>query len=156
MAISMFCEGAHFVLLPAHCAKIFGSSKRGVQAYSYMFSCFGLSSVMGSILIGYLQDAKSVQDPYMIIFCLAAILTMFALIILGYYNRILNREMGCDDDYKCINTAFVAKNDTDSDEGETLMDQLIRQKIQLKERKINGDCSSHNSSMPFTADSDYE
>ena len=126
----MFCEGAHFVLLPAHCAKIFGSSKRGVQAYSYMFSCFGLSSVMGSILIGYLQDAKGVQDPYMIIFVLAAVLTGFTMMILGYYNRILNRELVNDDDFKCINNS-VCRSEHEED-AETLIDQLIRQKIQMK------------------------
>jgi len=60
MALSMFCEGAHFVLLPAHCATIFGSSKCGVQAYSYMFSCFGLSSVAGGILICYLSETKGI------------------------------------------------------------------------------------------------
>lgn len=55
MAVSMFCEGGHFVLLPSHCAQLFGSSKRGVQAFSMLFSCFGLSSLAGSVLSGYLQ-----------------------------------------------------------------------------------------------------
>ena len=59
---------------------------------------------MGSVLIGYLQDADGIQDPYMIIFVLAAILTGFAMMILGYYNRVLNREITSDYDYKCINS----------------------------------------------------
>jgi len=49
-AFTMFCEGGHFVLVPSHCAQIFNSSKRGVQVFSYLFSCFGLSSIAGSIV----------------------------------------------------------------------------------------------------------
>jgi hypothetical protein len=30
VTISIFCEGGHFVLLPSHCATVFGSNKRGV------------------------------------------------------------------------------------------------------------------------------
>lgn len=50
VSLSIFCEGGHFTLLPSHCAEVFGSSKRGVQAFSYLFSCFGLSSIVGGVV----------------------------------------------------------------------------------------------------------
>lgn len=80
MAISMFCEGGHFVLLPSHCAQLFGSSKRGVQAFSLLFSCFGFSSLSGSLLSGYLQEREC--NPYRKIFGLSALLTLLAMVIL--------------------------------------------------------------------------
>ena len=30
VALSVFCEGGHFVLLPAHCVEVFGSTQAGV------------------------------------------------------------------------------------------------------------------------------
>jgi len=70
--ISIFCEGGHFVLLPAHCAKVFGSSQRGIKAFSLIFSCFGLSSLSGSFLVMSVIDQSKNQlnssysdcDPY--------------------------------------------------------------------------------------------
>ena len=49
VSLSVFCEGGHFVLLPAHCCEVFGGPAAGVQVFSYLFSCFGLSSIFGSV-----------------------------------------------------------------------------------------------------------
>lgn len=87
MAVSMFCEGGHFVLLPSHCAQLFGSSKRGVQAFSMLFSCFGLSSLSGSLLSGYLQEQG--YDPYEKMLDLSTLLTFVAMITLVYYDKLL-------------------------------------------------------------------
>lgn len=62
MAISMFCEGGHFVLLPSHCAQVFGSSKRGVKAFSLLFSCFGMCSLSGGLISARLQEWT--DDPF--------------------------------------------------------------------------------------------
>lgn len=83
----MFCEGGHFVLVPSHCAQLFGSSKRGVQAFSVLFSCFGLSSLAGSLLNSYLQARHC--DPYNKMFALSTLLTIIAKITLVYYDRLL-------------------------------------------------------------------
>lgn len=59
-AVTMFCEGGHFVLVPSHCAHIYKSSKRGVQVFAYLFSCFGFSSIAGSVVSNWvLNYAKS-------------------------------------------------------------------------------------------------
>lgn len=91
VALSMFCEGGHFVLLPSHCAQLFGSSKRGVQAFSVLFSCFGLSSLAGSLLNGYLQARGT--DPYNKMFALSTLLTLIAKLTLVYYDRLLESHV---------------------------------------------------------------
>lgn len=80
----MFCEGGHFVLLPAHCAQLFASSEQGVFAYSILFSCYGLSSLTGSLLTWFLQQKEN--DPYNKMFMISALLNLVAMFTLAYYN----------------------------------------------------------------------
>ena len=90
MAISMFCEGGHFVLLPSHCAQVFGSSKRGVKAFSYLFSSFGICSLSGGLLSAKLQEMTS--DPFKHIIQISQLLTIIALCTLSYYNKVLSDQ----------------------------------------------------------------
>ena len=84
VSISIFCEGGHFVLLPSHCATVFGSNKRGVQAFSFMFSCFGFSSIFGGLLTNYILKN---EYGYQTVFNLAAAMNLVALIILLSYSQ---------------------------------------------------------------------
>lgn len=86
-AISIFCEGGHFVLLPSHCAQVFGSSKRGVKAFSYLFSSFGICSLSGGLLAAKLQEKTS--DPFRHIIQISQLLTIIAFVILMYYNNVI-------------------------------------------------------------------
>lgn len=92
-SISMFCEGGHFVLVPSHCAQIFNSSKKGVQAFSYLFSCFGFSSIAGSFVSSYILNKckDSSTDGYYVIFLLASFMNVIALSTLVSYNKVLQQ-----------------------------------------------------------------
>lgn len=90
MAISMFCEGGHFVLLPAHCAQAFGSSKRGVKAFSLLFSCFGTCSLSTGLISALLHNVAS--DPYLHMFQISMMLTLMALILLIHYSNFIDEE----------------------------------------------------------------
>ena len=50
VSTAVFCEGGHFVLLPAHCVEIFKTPEVGLRAYGYMYSCLGLSCVAGGLV----------------------------------------------------------------------------------------------------------
>ena len=84
VSISVFCEGGHFVLLPAHCCEVFGGPAAGVQVFSYLFSCFGLSSIGGSIVQNVLIN--SLTEPYRALFGIAAVLNLLALLLLAFYG----------------------------------------------------------------------
>jgi predicted MFS family arabinose efflux permease len=82
VCISIFCEGGHFALVPSHCGYIFGA-ELGIQVYSFIFSCFGLSSLTGSILAKFI-----IKDPhsYLYIFIIAAALNVLCLVLLYFYQ----------------------------------------------------------------------
>jgi len=88
----MFCEGGHFVLVPSHCAQIFNSSKKGVQVFSYLISCFAFSSLSGSFVSSYILKLAedSEVDGYSVIFMLASLMNVSALIVLISYTHLLN------------------------------------------------------------------
>jgi hypothetical protein len=51
ISVSMMCEGAITSILPTQTIEHFGEL-RGPQVYSFMFSSFGVSAIMGSIAVG--------------------------------------------------------------------------------------------------------
>lgn len=55
VCISMQCEGAIASILPTTTLSVFGM-KRGHLVYSLMFSAFGVSALIGGILVKTLQD----------------------------------------------------------------------------------------------------
>lgn len=92
VALTFFCEGGHFVLLPAHCADVFGSTEKGVKAFSFLFSCFGLSSIMGGVVQNVLLSIGENDDSfdaYDWLFKIAAALTVLAMVILISYSKLL-------------------------------------------------------------------
>lgn len=94
VALTFWCEGGHFVLLPAHCADVFGSPERGVVAFSYLFSCFGLSSIAGSIVLEILlkiQNDNEDFDAYNYLMKAASALTVVAFLVLFCYSAILDK-----------------------------------------------------------------
>jgi len=101
MAISMFCEGGHFVLMPAHCADIFGSSARGVKAFSFLFSSFGICSLFGGLLSGKIQEMTN--EPFKHIVQISQILSIIAMVTLVYYGNVLKSQ---DTDNKVIDDEF--------------------------------------------------
>ena len=50
VSLIVFCEGGHFVMLPAHCASVFETAEIGLRAFGYMFSCFGTSCLCGVLV----------------------------------------------------------------------------------------------------------
>lgn len=82
------------MLVPSHCAQIFESSKRGVQVFSYLFSCFGLSSIAGSFVQSFILNKTQGTDidGYSIIFLLASLMNLTALIVLLSYSKLINSE----------------------------------------------------------------
>ena len=53
VCLSMMCEGAITSILPTETIQHFGEL-RGPEIYSYMFSSFGVSAILGSILVRFL------------------------------------------------------------------------------------------------------
>ena len=96
MAVSIFCEGGHFVLMSSNCAQVFGSSKRGVKAFSLLFSSFGLCSFFSGLVCGKMQS--SLEDPFKHVIQVAQLLTTLAILNLICYDRILKTQSGNSDD----------------------------------------------------------
>jgi hypothetical protein len=82
ICISIFCEGGHFALVPSHCGYAFGPDL-GIEVYSYLFACFGLSSLTGSIIAKYLITTP---ETYMYLFLIAAGLNLLTLVLLYFYK----------------------------------------------------------------------
>jgi predicted MFS family arabinose efflux permease len=91
-ALTMFCEGGHFVLLPSHCVEIYKSSHVGVQVYSYLFACFGLSSISGTILSSAIVNSSHSVLGFRVVFKIASGLNVISLITLVSYSLLLKRE----------------------------------------------------------------
>jgi predicted MFS family arabinose efflux permease len=81
ICLTIFCEGAHFALLPSHCAEVFGPEK-GLEVFSALFSSFALSALAGSVLAKFII---STPDSYFNIFIIAGILNFFCLILIFLY-----------------------------------------------------------------------
>lgn len=52
VCISMVCEGAITSILPTETISHFGE-ERGPQIYAYLFSSFGVSAIVGSVIVRY-------------------------------------------------------------------------------------------------------
>lgn len=95
MVLSIFCEGGHFVLLPSHCVQIFKTSQNGIKVFSYLFSCFGLSSIIGSLISNEIliktknNDQRDFKDPYFYIFTISILLNILSGIVLTYYKKLI-------------------------------------------------------------------
>jgi MFS family permease len=53
MCAAMACEGGHFSLYSALCAKLFGKDQGG-SVFSILYYCFGTSSILGFVLQLYI------------------------------------------------------------------------------------------------------
>ena len=73
------------MLLPSHCAQVFGSNKKGVQAFSFMFSCFGFSSIAGGLLTNFILENNY---GYSTIFSVAVAMNVLSIIILVSYQNL--------------------------------------------------------------------
>lgn len=90
-SISIFCEGGHFVLLPSHCAKSYDSNEQGVQVYSLLVSCFGLSSISGSLFISIMLNNFDKKTAFEYIFGFATLLNIFGFLSLLSYNKFIKQ-----------------------------------------------------------------
>ena len=77
----MMCEGAITSILPTETIKHFGPT-RGKQIYSYLFSAFGVSALLGSFLVFLLQ--YRIGFTGMLIICLG--LTLLAAVLTFIYK----------------------------------------------------------------------
>jgi len=53
VCVAMACEGGHFALYSALCAKLFGKDQGGL-VFSVLYYCFGTASVLGFVLQLYI------------------------------------------------------------------------------------------------------
>lgn len=65
-----------------------------MQVFSYLFSCFGFSSIAGSFVSSYvLNKTKDTSvDGYSIIFLLASMMNIIALLTLVSYSKLLSSQ----------------------------------------------------------------
>ena len=89
-SLSIFCEGGHFVLLPSHCAQVYHSSKKGVKVYSLLVSCFGLSSICGSLFTSLMLETFSKRVAFEYTFAVACAMNIIAIPLLISYSKIIN------------------------------------------------------------------
>ena len=66
ICLSMQCEGAIASILPTTTLSVFGM-KRGHLVYSFMFSAFGVSALLGGVCVKLLQDL--IGYPGMFVLC---------------------------------------------------------------------------------------
>lgn len=83
VSIIIFCEGGHFVLLPAHCATVFETAEIGLRAFGYMFSCFGASCLSGVVIQNILIWTTS--DPHKWLFFIAGCFNVVSVVLLLIY-----------------------------------------------------------------------
>lgn len=76
VCISMMCEGAITSILPTETIKHFGDT-RGKMIYSFMFSSFGVSAMIGWLLVMLLQ--YQIQFTGMLLICLGFTLISYVL-----------------------------------------------------------------------------
>mmetsp|Transcript_28073 Transcript_28073/g.21006 ORF Transcript_28073/g.21006 Transcript_28073/m.21006 type:complete len:97 (+) Transcript_28073:241-531(+) len=72
--LSIQCEGAIAAILPTHSLNYFGLA-RGKLTYAFMYSCIGLSSFSGSLLVKYVQDYIGYEGMFIISLALTALAT---------------------------------------------------------------------------------
>lgn len=74
----MQCEGAVAAVLPTTTLQVFGMHK-GHLVYSYMFSAFGVSSLVGGVMVKTVQDYIGYSGMFIFSFiltCLSLTLTL--------------------------------------------------------------------------------
>ena len=81
VCLSMMCEGAITSILPTETITHFGE-KRGPAVYSFMFSSFGVSAIIGSAIVSQLQ--YEIGFPGMLTICM--VLTVMALLLTFVYD----------------------------------------------------------------------
>ena len=74
ISLALFCEGAHFTLVPNILKKIFG--RQATSLYGIAFSYTGLASVLILVLL------EIYPTDYLMFFALSAILSLLALLVL--------------------------------------------------------------------------
>ena len=74
ISFALFCEGAHFTLVPNILKKIFG--RQATSLYGIAFSYTGLASVLILVLL------ERYPTEYLMFFALSAILSFLALLVL--------------------------------------------------------------------------
>jgi len=75
------CEGAITSILPTETLHHFGE-KRGHDVYAYMFSAFGVSAILGSVMVRFLQ--YKIGFTGMLAICMG--LTLFAFLLTFVYR----------------------------------------------------------------------
>ena len=81
VSLSFFCEGGHFCLFPALCAKKFGK-RTGGQLYGVLFCAFSISGLMGFVIQQFVVAELGYELVFLILTVMAAasvILTVFWL-----------------------------------------------------------------------------
>lgn len=142
VCLSMFCEGGHFVLLPSHCADVYKSSKKGVQVFSYLFSCFGLSSILGSLISGFLVERY--ENGYQIVFGIATLLNLVSFMVLMRYDIVIKEH-----ESKEYNNSMVVniQNDIEITNAESFIKPMLN-KANLNNAS-NNDAASTNLDTSF-------
>lgn len=75
----MQCEGAIAAVLPTTTLQVFGMHK-GHLVYSFMFSAFGVSSLIGGVMVKTVQDFIGYEGMFIFSFiltCLSLMLTLW-------------------------------------------------------------------------------
>jgi len=76
VCIIMLCEGAHFVLLPSVCAKIYGPHM-GAKMYAFLVPSYGLGTLSSMVL----QKYYIADLGYETMWTMLTIMTLLALVL---------------------------------------------------------------------------
>jgi MFS transporter, OFA family, oxalate/formate antiporter len=83
VSTAVFCEGGHFVMLPAQCVEVWKTPEAGMRAYALIYSCLGMSCVAG----GLVQNLFIVytEDSFWWLWIVACLLNLVSLVLLCFY-----------------------------------------------------------------------
>jgi len=81
---------------------VFGSSARGVKAFSFLFSSFGICSLFGGLLSAKLQETT--EEPFKHIIQISQVLSIIAIATLIYYGNVLKN-------YDSVNKTVIMEDD---------------------------------------------
>lgn len=103
----MACEGGHFSLFSAVCAKLFGKEKGG-SIFALVYYCFGIGSVLGFVLQLYIVKVAATQSiGYIAMFMILSVTAAGSLVLLLWRFREESPWLETDD------TAIPIKTLTD-------------------------------------------
>ena len=120
VCVAMACEGGHFSLYSALCAKMFGKSQGGVM-FSLLYYSFGVSSILGFILQLYLVKVPSIQAiGYISMFMILSVADAVSLILLLWRFQEKSPWLTAPDTEEnnklALNTLIRSKIDIEDDE----------------------------------------